>query len=128
MDGLKNINDSLGHRAGDCVLIEVAKRINKVIREIDTVARIGGDEFAILVYKIENTDYAHKLMERIDQSIQGPFEYCQYNIPLSISMGFALFSDHSSDIEEMMKVADQNMYCNKLEHNSRDLKITTIGG
>lgn len=126
VDALKHINDTLGHRAGDCVLIEIAQRIDKVIREIDTVARIGGDEFAILVYDIDQADDAYKLMDRINQSIQEPFLFCQYKVPLSVSMGFALYSDNSSDIEAMMKIADQNMYCNKLEHRSRDLTITSI--
>ncbi|MCD4712115.1 MAG: sensor domain-containing diguanylate cyclase [Clostridiales bacterium] len=126
VDFLKCVNDTLGHRAGDSVLKEISIRIQKVIREIDTLARLGGDEFAILVYKINNIDEAKNLMERIEHTIQKPFIFRQFYIPLSISMGFAQFTENCSDIEELIEIADQNMYCNKLDHRCRKLQITPI--
>lgn len=126
VDFLKIVNDTLGHRAGDSVLKEISLRIQKVIREIDTLARLGGDEFAVLVYKINSIDEAKNLMVRIEQTLQKPFIFNQYYIPLSISMGFAQYTEYCSDIEDLIEIADQNMYCNKLDHRSRKLKITPI--
>ena len=110
MDDFKQINDSFGHRTGDAALKETANRIQKAVRESDTVARLGGDEFGIILYKTKNYEEGAQLITRIMDFVNAPFKFENYDVKLRISIGFAMFDEQTSDIEQLMDKADQEMY------------------
>jgi len=115
IDGLKLVNDTFGHVAGDAALLEVGRILTRSARERDVVARTGGDEFAIL---LAGTGYAD--IEAVCSSIRRSVD--QYNVghhefPLSVSLGFALSNDHKYNPYELFKLADDNMYREKLLHS-----------
>jgi len=113
VDGLKMVNDALGHIAGDRLLSEAAKILRMGVREEDIVSRVGGDEFAVLLPNSNQHD-----LERIIGRIRFLVEtYNQSNseLPLSLSMGFAVAQDKASNMDEIYKEADDNMYKDKLE-------------
>lgn len=116
MDGLKEINDNSGHRAGDAAIKEVALRIKKVLRECDTVSRLGGDEFAILVASASEKKALLSVMKRIENEIMKPFEFECKNIKLSVSIGAALFGEDGTQLEELIEKADKEMYEMKKVH------------
>ena len=112
LDGLKMINDSFGHRAGDEALIQVAGLLTHGVRRSDVVARIGGDEFAIL---LENADEpsAHETASRLVDLVCGcEFSHDGDELPLSVAIGVAMI-DGSEDCEAVMALADEEMYRRK---------------
>jgi diguanylate cyclase (GGDEF)-like protein len=112
LDGLKMINDSFGHRAGDEALIEVAQLLTKGIRRSDIVARIGGDEFAILLEN-SNEDAAHETAARLVDLVCGcEFKHDGDTLPLSIAIGVAMIDGRDSP-DEVMHRADEEMYRRK---------------
>lgn len=113
MDGLKPINDLLGHRAGDAAIKEVALRAKASIREYDTISRLGGDEFGIIFSKIHNAADAEILCNRITLAMNNEFIFEDKNIHLSVSVGFSIFSEDGKSIEELIENADRRMYKNK---------------
>jgi diguanylate cyclase (GGDEF)-like protein/PAS domain S-box-containing protein len=108
LDRFKAINDSLGHRMGDLLLIEVAKRIQSCVRSQDTVARLGGDEFAILLERVSHQELKH-LSKRIQQTLQQPFRTEGHEMNTSASIGIIL-GEHSPDPESLLRHADMAMY------------------
>ncbi len=113
-DRFKSVNDSLGHGAGDELLIGFAQRINGVIRSSDTVARLGGDEFAVLVQEFENEDRVVGLAQRIQDSFLEPFRIEGTNITSSASIGIAFGSDRYTTPDEVIRDADLAMYKAKM--------------
>lgn len=115
MDGLKLVNDTLGHDSGDNLLVAAAGVIKKSFRESDMVARVGGDEFAVLLPDTDIDDVS-RACNRIRDAIK---EYNALNpeIPLNISVGFAVSSDVSKRLVDIFKEADNNMYREKLHHS-----------
>jgi len=112
LDRFKVINDTLGHAAGDQLLIEIAKRLSKSLRDSDTVARLGGDEFAILLPEIESdtvADVASKLTETISQ----PLLINGRRLQLTTSIGISLYPDDGENAVEILKHADTAMYRSK---------------
>ena len=109
LDRFKEINDALGHSYGDKLLIEVAKRITRIIRDIDTVARIGGDEFAILLQHTD-TKNATLIAERISSSLKTEFIIDSERFHISGSLGISFYPDHGTKPEILMKHADLTMY------------------
>lgn len=120
LDKFKAINDSYGHEAGDKVLVATAERIKSTLRGSDTVARIGGDEFLVLLprtTKIEDIDAINaKLHTAICQS---PVIYDQHLINIHVSVGYALYSNDFLTLEDMLKVADARMYQEKRRQSQR---------
>lgn len=110
MDGLKEINDNCGHRAGDAAIKEVALRINNILRDSDTVSRLGGDEFGIIVSTVADRDDIRSLIQRMDCEIIKPFEFEGLEIKLRASMGYALFSEDGIELEGLIERADKSMY------------------
>jgi diguanylate cyclase (GGDEF)-like protein len=110
MDGLKPINDTFGHRAGDAALQALAERIKSASRKDDTVARVGGDEFALLMSSLRGRDEAKSLSQRLNQSIAAPFEFEHRPLPLGASIGYAVFPDDGIEPERLLEHADQAMY------------------
>jgi diguanylate cyclase (GGDEF)-like protein len=118
MDGLKQINDGFGHRAGDAVLREFAQRLSSAARSSDTVARLGGDEFAIILNPVDNPHQGiGAAVSRLDHEIAQPFCFEGKPLPLRASIGGACFPDESEDIESLLELADQRMYAIKSKHH-----------
>ncbi|GAB4258905.1 MAG: hypothetical protein Kow0065_08730 [Methylomicrobium sp.] len=113
LDGFKPINDSLGHEAGDQVLIEIAKRINDTIRGGDTVARLGGDEFVILLLGLDAADEYQPILDRLLKAISLPIDISGKQVFVSASIGVSLFSGSFKDPDMLLRQADQAMYSAK---------------
>jgi diguanylate cyclase (GGDEF)-like protein len=115
LDGFKMVNDTLGHPVGDTLLKAVAERLRGCIRKSDTVARIGGDEFAILMVAIENDDDVTDLAERIIQSIHAPYDLDHNHVNVGISIGIAVAPNDGVDPNQLLKNADLALYRAKAE-------------
>lgn len=113
MDGLKDINDNFGHRAGDAALKEIALRIISTLGESDTVSRLGGDEFAIIVAAVVNRNDIISLIHRIDYEITKPFQFEGRTINLRASIGYALFAEDGIELDVLIEKADKSMYKEK---------------
>jgi len=111
LDEFKQINDNHSHSAGDLLLKEVAKRIPQQIRETDSIGRIGGDEFLVLLSNIESIENAMRIAEKIYSVIDQPFDIPGYpSLNISSSIGVAVYPDHASDDGRLMMLADDAMY------------------
>lgn len=112
LDGFKEINDNFGHKAGDVVLRETAERARSIVRENDTVARWGGDEFIVLVEDATPAmleQYMQRMREKIGQAIE-----CEgVTLTVGVSIGHVMFSEAGDDLDEMLKMADHRMYADK---------------
>jgi len=113
LDRFKLVNDSLGHAAGDAVLIEVAKRLSKVCRDADTLARLAGDEFVILLEGMGDTRTVASIAHRILGVLTPPVVAGGRDIDVAASLGLALYPDHGNDIESLLRNADAAMYAAK---------------
>ncbi|MEN6586639.1 MAG: diguanylate cyclase [Sulfuricella sp.] len=118
LDKFKPINDTLGHDVGDLLLKEVASRIRDCVRESDTVARIGGDEFVVLLRTVAHEPDAKAVAEKIRSTLNQPFELAGHRLGISSSTGIALYPEHGSSEVELAKHADIAMYHAK--GNGRD--------
>jgi len=110
LDDFKPINDNLGHRAGDMVLQEVAKRLRKSIREPDTVARVGGDEFIIILDHINKAENAAQVAGKIINLLTQPYHMPGKNFFLGASIGISLYPEHGKDMQSLIRCADIAMY------------------
>lgn len=110
LDFFKRINDSLGHEAGDMVLKSVSSRLLGVIRESDTLARFGGDEFVLIVPYIENDEFVYELIKRILEAINRPFYIDGKNISIGCSIGVAFYPEDGEGADILIKNADIAMY------------------
>lgn len=110
LDGFKEVNDTLGHEAGDFVLKEVARRLLGSVRDTDTVARIGGDEFLIVATEIGHSAGALKIARNVLQSLSEPILYQGHQNKVSASIGIALFPEHGEEMDLLIKLADEAMY------------------
>jgi diguanylate cyclase (GGDEF)-like protein len=113
LDRFKLINDSLGHRAGDELLQEVARRLNAVVRTADTVARFGGDEFVLIGTSIADDLEAADLAARVMNVLQAPVRIAAIDIHTSPSIGIALYPDDGESVQALLAHADAAMYCAK---------------
>lgn len=110
LDRFKEINDRLGHRAGDHVLQLVATRLAHAVRECDTVARMGGDEFVVILGELEHHDEAQAATERLLQAIAEPLLGEGLDTRVTASIGVALYPADGTDLETLIKSADMAMY------------------
>lgn len=118
LDHFKEINDSLSHTIGDLLLIEVAKRLVSVLREEDTLSRMGGDEF-ILLLPDTNSDGAVQVAQKLLDIFSEPFFIEQYELAMSASIGITIFPTDGADKETLFKNADTAMYRAKQEGRNR---------
>ncbi len=110
LDRFKEINDTLGHAAGDALLIEAAQRMRHALRASDLLARQGGDEFMVLLHDVHSADEAATVADKIRQAIDQPFMLEGAGRHVAVSIGIALYPDHGSDIEQLTRRADAAMY------------------
>ncbi|MEO2267529.1 sensor domain-containing diguanylate cyclase [Pseudoalteromonas sp. YIC-656] len=116
MNGLKTMNDKHGHQFGDAAIVETAKRLLSATRATDTVARIGGDEFALIVAPLPDPHYINQVITRIKDKMGQPYSHQAQDFALSVSIGHAVYHDDASTIQDLMHIADQRMYSNKRAH------------
>ena len=110
LDQFKQVNDTLGHNVGDTLLQMVAQRLRKIIRQSDTLARIGGDEFNMLIEGFQNRTAMEPILQKIIESFNLPFICADNEIRITASMGIALFPDDGESILKLTKNADLAMY------------------
>jgi len=116
LDDFKTVNDSLGHAAGDRVLLEVAQRISASIRAADTAARFGGDEFAVLLEDVHDIQSAAETAERILETLARPLQLDHNDIIIRASLGISVAeAGHATDADELIRNADAAMYIAKGE-------------
>jgi diguanylate cyclase (GGDEF)-like protein len=117
LDHFKDINDTLGHSVGDALLVELARRLALVLREVDTVSRLGGDEFIFLLYGLDAHGAAQVAQKLLDV-IAGPHRIEHYDLNVTGSIGIALYPGDGSDLETLSKRADAAMY--RVKHEGRN--------
>jgi diguanylate cyclase (GGDEF)-like protein/PAS domain S-box-containing protein len=110
LDHFKDINDSLGHDSGDQILGTVAERLRLAVRANDTVSRLGGDEFTVIIDDMETPEYAALVARKMLQALAKPFWHAEQSLSLSASIGIAMFPDNSMDSDKLMLAADLAMY------------------
>jgi diguanylate cyclase (GGDEF)-like protein/PAS domain S-box-containing protein len=115
LDQFKKINDSLGHHIGDEVLIEAAKRFQTVLREADTLSRLGGDEFTVIVKNIKNEKEVAKVAQKLINSMQEPLNTSHHTLHISSSIGISIYPTDATSQEDLIKYADTAMYKAKEE-------------
>ncbi len=115
LDRFKEVNDSLGHHAGDALLVEIGRRLRRVLRASDTVARLGGDEFGVLISQPRDTRDVVVAVERIRAALERPVIIDGLALSADASIGIALFPEHGDDVETLLRHADFAMYAAKEE-------------
>jgi diguanylate cyclase (GGDEF)-like protein len=119
LDGFKAVNDTLGHAAGDRLLVVVAERLVKAIRKSDTAARLGGDEFVVLLDGIEVPNGPKPVIDRINAAMTEPILINDEPITVGTSIGMALSTEGFMDVEELLKRADAAMYKAKVARKAQ---------
>ena len=110
LDGFKDVNDRHGHGAGDNLLKEVAARLSACVRAADTVARVGGDEFAVLLEAHRSPDDAEFVAEKLVEALHAPFQLPEGEVTISCSVGIALYPADGEDFKTLLRHADLAMY------------------
>ncbi len=113
LNNFKQVNDSLGHVAGDELLQEVADRLKQCVRDLDTVARMGGDEFVVLLENIELPEHASNVAKKIRSAISQPIKIEGRSLCILPSIGIALYPDHGEEAHQLLRHADEAMYFEK---------------
>ena len=110
LDGFKQINNTLGHGAGDALLKMVAGRLVATVREEDTVARLGGDEFIMALWNVTGTDDAAKVALKVVEAVSQPYGIEGHTVRITTSAGIAIYPVHGEDADTLMKNADLALY------------------
>lgn len=110
VDRFKEVNDNLGHAAGDMVLKEIALRLTEAVRKVDTVSRLGGDEFIILLPEISHEETLNSVAQRIMESTHRPYHIAEQEINLTISMGVSTYPKDGDTLDQLVRNADMAMY------------------
>jgi len=113
LNAFKQINDTYGHEVGDIVLQQVAKRIKQELRDTDTLARIGGDEFVVLLAQIKDNQDVKLIMARIKESMAELFHIKHHELHCHVSQGAAVYPEDGTTVESLLSQADKNMYADK---------------
>lgn len=119
LDGFKPINDNYGHATGDQILCEISRRIKKIIRENDTVARVGGDEFVVLFNEYKAYDKSSTLLDRLKEEISLPINLAGNTHQVTASIGVAIYPDSATEPDDLLEFSDKAMYQAKNAGKSR---------
>ena len=114
LDGFKKVNDTQGHHAGDMVLKIAAERMSACVRESDTVSRLGGDEFTIILNDAHKQEDIAAIAQKIIDAISAPFDIDENRVHIGISIGIARYSEDASNEDELVRQADHAMYMAKM--------------
>jgi len=118
LDGFKGVNDTYGHNVGDELLIQVSRRLEDVVRNVDIVSRIGGDEFVVLITEIHHDNNTSLVAQKIIQKLNENFIINKNKINIGASIGIATYPHHGEDIETLIKNSDNAMY--KAKQNGKN--------
>jgi len=126
LDDFKRVNDTLGHAVGDKLLQDVGKRLTRLVRKSDTIARMGGDEFMLLslLPGLREDEDAARIAQRILNAFQGPFAFDGHQIRITTSIGIAIYPGDGEDADALMKNADIAMYRAKQEGRNNYQRYT----
>ncbi|WP_313739039.1 EAL domain-containing protein [Pseudomonas sp.] len=113
LDNFKPVNDSLGHAAGDAVLIELAARLGRIVRDCDLVARLGGDEFVIVLVRPGERGELERFAERVIATLQRPIDHEGHRLQVGVSLGIVLSKEHPGTSSELIHCADVALYAAK---------------
>ena len=119
VDDFKTINDSFGHQAGDDVLKKMTQRLVSELREYDSMARVGGDEFVILLQEVVDRNQVSAILDRILNATTLPLEVGGHAINPTLSIGVALYPEHGKDTVELTHSADKALYHSKTHGKNR---------
>jgi diguanylate cyclase (GGDEF)-like protein/PAS domain S-box-containing protein len=109
VDNFKNINDTFGHEAGDHLLCQVAERLGTGLRKADTLGRMAGDEFLVLLENVTGTEQVTKVIRKIRKSLAGGFQIKDQHLQITVSIGGSLFPLHARDAGGLLQLADQEL-------------------
>ena len=112
----------MGHAAGDELLQEVANRLKQCVRDLDTVARMGGDEFVVLLENIQLPEHASNMAKKIRSAISQPIKIEGCSLSILPSIGIALYPDHGDEAQQLLRHADEAMYFEKKNSNNHIAK------
>jgi diguanylate cyclase len=115
LDRFKDVNDSLGHHAGDALLVEIGRRLRGTLRTSDTVARLGGDEFGVLISKPRSARDVAVVIEKVRAALEQPVVVDGLSLPAEGSIGIAMYPRHGRDVDTLLRHADVAMYSAKEE-------------
>jgi diguanylate cyclase (GGDEF)-like protein len=118
LDRFKTVNDTFGHDMGDELLKAVTERLKVCVREVDTVARMGGDEFTIILEGVSSEQNILVVAKRITESIAAPFELKGHHISVGVSIGITIYPHDDHPVDELLKHADTAMYRAKQQGGS----------
>ncbi|WP_417584140.1 diguanylate cyclase domain-containing protein [Nitrincola sp.] len=127
LDGFKDVNDSLGHEAGDRLLAEVAVRLNDCVREADTVARMGGDEFTVILAGAKQRKDVELVAQTIIDALALPFQSAQQAVQISVSIGISFYPQDAASPVALLKAADKAMYNAKDTGSNRMCFYPAVG-
>ena len=113
LNNFKEINDTLGHDAGDEILKQIAQRLSANIRQTDTASRIGGDEFLIICPEVDSKEDITNTCQRLIDAVREPVLYASKPVQVGVSIGCAIYPDHADTIDELRSRADSMMYAAK---------------
>jgi diguanylate cyclase (GGDEF)-like protein/PAS domain S-box-containing protein len=113
LDRFKGVNDAMGHSVGDELLKAVGQRLSGIVRKSDTVSRIGGDEFVLVLPQISHVEDITKFAQRILNAFQEPFVFGSHRLQITTSIGIAVYPDDGLDIDQLLKNSDSAMYLAK---------------
>lgn len=113
LDHFKDVNDTLGHKIGDSLLVNTARRIQNCVRKSDTVARLGGDEFVVILPELSKVSPVERIAEAIIRAMEQPFMLGEYHTYVSASVGIAMYPHDANHAETLVSYADQAMYAAK---------------
>ncbi len=119
LDGFKPINDTYGHAVGDLILVEVAQRLLSTVREGDTVSRIGGDEFVLILSELNSLDECNRILDRVLNVISDPMTIGENDVEVYASIGISLYPEDDADADILLRHADQAMYIAKEKGRNR---------
>lgn len=113
LDGFKAVNDTAGHVTGDAVLQLAAERLQRALRANDVIARIGGDEFAIIIDRVDNEREAHEVAQHIERAIADPFSVGDRHFTIGVTVGVSFYPSDATDAKTLLRISDSRMYREK---------------